>query len=298
MTLRNLPAAPAIARPGLYAPAEVSDQVLAAWSMPAAAGEAGAIEILGPIGPDYGGGAGVSGAGPDGGGVTARRVAAELRRAGNGPVAVSINSPGGDLFEGLAIHNLLRAHPREVRVRIVGLAASAASIIAMAGDRIEMAAGGFLMIHNSWGAVVGNRHDMRAAADVFAEFDGAMAEIYAARSGGTLAEMEALMDGASWIGAERAIGLGLADAAIAGDGAAGARRAALLALARPAVAHAGPMPAADARRRMEKALADTGLSRADRRQLMRDALAPPGPEEAPFDIGAAAGLIARLRTAR
>ncbi|MFO1071114.1 MAG: Clp protease ClpP [Geminicoccaceae bacterium] len=290
MTLRNLPAAPALTRPRLYQPAEVSDPVHAAWAIlpAAAAAEADGIAILEPIGPDpYG----------EGGGVTAAAVAAALRRHGNRPVVVTINSPGGDLFEGLAIHNLLRAHPAAVAVRIVGLAASAASIIAMAGDRIEMGSGAFLMIHNAWGMVVGNRHEMRDLAETFDAFDAAMAAIYAARSGLAEAEVAALMDATSWIGAERAVALGLADVALAGDAASAERRARLLAGARPAAASVEPMPALEARRRIDQALARSGMSRAERRQLQR-ALGEPGTPAAPaFDLAAAARLIERVRAA-
>lgn len=290
MTLRNLPAAPVLARPRLYTPADVSDPVHAAWAiLPAAAvAEADGIAVLEPIGADPW---------AEGGGVTARSVAAALRLHGGRPVTVTINSPGGDLFEGLAIHNLLRAHPGEVLVRIIGVAASAASIIAMAGDRIEMGAGSFLMIHNAWGLVIGNRHEMRAMAETFEEFDAAMASIYAARSGLPPAEVAALMDTDSWIGAERALELGLADAATEGDRVHAARRGQLLAKARRVVAHAGPMPMTEARRRLDQALGKAGVPRAERRQLLRDVAEPAAVEGASFDLGAAEQLLGRLRAA-
>jgi len=85
-----------------------------------------------------------------GDGVTARRIAGALRNMGEGPVTVNINSPGGDMFEGLAIYNLLREHPGEVTVKVLGLAASAASVIAMAGDTVQIARAGFYMVHNAW----------------------------------------------------------------------------------------------------------------------------------------------------
>src|SRR5690606_23214700 len=90
-----------------------------------------------------------------GGGFTAKRAAAALRSIGKNPVTVNVNSPGGDMFEGIAIYNLLREHPAEVTVNVMGLAASAASIIAMAGDKINVALGSFVMIHNAWGIVIG-----------------------------------------------------------------------------------------------------------------------------------------------
>lgn len=83
-------------------------------------------------------------------GVTAKRISAALRAIGEQDIVVNLNSPGGDMFEGLAIYNLLRAHSGKVTVNILGIAASAASIIAMAGDEIKMGRGAFLMIHNCW----------------------------------------------------------------------------------------------------------------------------------------------------
>lgn len=79
-------------------------------------------------------------------------------------VTVNINSPGGDMFEGLAIYNLLREYSGKVTVKVLGIAASAASIIAMAGDEIQIGRGAFLMIHNCWIVMIGNRHDLAKAA--------------------------------------------------------------------------------------------------------------------------------------
>ncbi|KLB48562.1 peptidase, partial [Xanthomonas euvesicatoria] len=104
-------------------------------------------------------------------GVTARRVAGALRAMGKGPVTVNVNSPGGDMFEGLAIYNLLREHDGEITVKVLGLAASAASIIAMAGDTVQIARAGFLMIHNAWVMAVGNRNDLIEVADTLKPFD-------------------------------------------------------------------------------------------------------------------------------
>src|SRR5690606_40681426 len=102
---------------------------------------------------------------------------------GSQDITVRINSPGGDMFEGIAIYNLLRAHPAKVTVEGLGWAASAASIIAMAGDEIRMGLGSFMMVHTAWGIVIGNRHDMRDAATLFDRFDAAIADIYQARTG-------------------------------------------------------------------------------------------------------------------
>lgn len=152
-----------------------------------------------------------------GDGVTAKRVAAALRQMGKGPVTVNVNSPGGDMFEGLAIYNLLREHDGEVTVKVLGLAASAASIIAMAGDTVQIARAGFLMIHNAWVLAAGNRHDLREYADTLEPFDRAMADIYAARTGEDAEAMAKLMDAETWIGGSDAIEQGFADELLPSD---------------------------------------------------------------------------------
>jgi len=147
----------------------------------------------------------------DGSGMTAKRMSAILRGIGaSRDITVNLNSPGGDFFEGVAIYNLLRQHQAKVTVNVMGLAASAASIIAMAGDDINMGEGSFLMIHNAWCMAIGNRHDMQAAAEQLAPFDNAMAEVYAARAGISVKAAAKLMDEESWIGATQAIEQGFA----------------------------------------------------------------------------------------
>lgn len=153
----------------------------------------------------------------DGAGMTAKRMAGILRSIGDKDISVNINSPGGDFFEGVAVYNLLRQHKAKVTVNVLGLAASAASVIAMAGDEINMGEGSFLMIHNAWCMAIGNRHDMQAAAEQLAPFDAAMAEVYAARSGKTAKYAAALMDAESWIGSELAIKDGFATGMMSND---------------------------------------------------------------------------------
>lgn len=135
----------------------------------------------------------------DGNGVTARRVSAALRAIGERDVVVNVNSPGGDFFEGVAIYNLLREHKAKVTVNVLGLAASAGSIIAMAGDEIRMGEGTHLMIHNAWAVVVGNRHDLADSAEVMATFDSSMASLYAARTGLAAATVSDMMDKETWL---------------------------------------------------------------------------------------------------
>ena len=151
-----------------------------------------------------------------GGGVTAKKVASQLRAIA-GPVEVQINSPGGDMFEGIAIYNVLREHPHDVTVKVMGMAASAASIIAMAGDTVEIGAASFLMIHNCWVLAMGNRHDMRETAEFLEPFDAAMVDVYAARSGQSAEDIAKWMDAETFMSGSQAIERGFADALLAAD---------------------------------------------------------------------------------
>jgi len=176
------------------------------WNPEIKAATDSGISIYGRIGEDW-----------EGQGVTAKRISAALRAIGDNDVVVSVNSPGGDFFEGVAIYNLLREHKKKVTVKVVGLAASAASVIAMAADELQIAKSGFLMIHNSWAVVMGNRHDLKESAAVLEKFDSSMAEVYADRSGMDKDEAEKMMDAETWLSAEDAIEMGLADAVLAAD---------------------------------------------------------------------------------
>lgn len=168
-------------------------------SIRAAADEGPTISIYDRIGESY-----------DGEGVTAKRISAALRSIGARDVTVNVNSPGGDFFQGVAIYNLLREHKAKVTVKVMGIAASAASIIAMAGDEVLMGDGAFLMIHNAWAMAIGNRHDMMAASEQLAPFDAAMAQVYAARSGQSVVDAAAMMDKETWLGAAQAVEDGFA----------------------------------------------------------------------------------------
>lgn len=187
-------------------------------------------------------------------GVTAKRIGAALRSIGSRDVTVLINSPGGDFFEGLAIYNLLREHPHKVTVKVVGLAASAASVIAMAGDEIQVAKSGFLMIHNAWSLVIGNRHDLRSAADVMDQFDASMAELYSAAAGIDIEEAARLMDAETWMNGQAAVDAGFATALLDADEIVAEQEQTNSALA--------------AKRKVDALLAKQGMPRSERRSLL------------------------------
>lgn len=208
MSLRNLPEISALHLPEVCA-FTPDERAYDDWNAAIYAEQDGenTISILDVIGEDYW----------SGGGVTSKRVAAALRSIGDGDVFVDINSPGGDFFEGVAIYNLLRAHRRKVTVRVLGMAASAASVIAMAGDEVQIGKAGFLMVHNAWVVAVGNRHDLFSAAKTMEPFDAAMAAVYADRAGVEKKEAARWMDEETWFDGEAAVDAGLATGLLAAD---------------------------------------------------------------------------------
>lgn len=144
-------------------------------------------------------------------GVTAGDFAAALKQVGAGPVNVRINSPGGDVFDGLAIHNLMRAHAGGVTTTVDGLAASAASIIALAGSSVTMADNSMMMIHRASCLAMGNSAELTALVGTLDKIDGQLASIYAAKTGKPDADMAALMAAETWFTAAEAKDQGLAD---------------------------------------------------------------------------------------
>ncbi len=144
-------------------------------------------------------------------GTSAKSLAGELKALDVDEIELHLNSPGGDAWDGIAIYNTLRDHRATVAVIVDGVAASAASVIAMAGDSVRMNRGSQLMIHDAWGLVIGNAGDMVDAAAMFDKISDGMAEIYAARAGGTVADWRKAMAAESWYTAAEAVEAGLAD---------------------------------------------------------------------------------------
>jgi ATP-dependent Clp endopeptidase proteolytic subunit ClpP len=142
--------------------------------------------------------------------VTAEGVLAALNEADGADITVRINSPGGSAFDGFAIYNMLSRYEGKVSVVVEAVAASAASIIAMAGDEVVMAPASFMMIHNSMGMTVGNTSDHEATIEVLRRIDQTMANVYADRTGKPVGEIKAMMQAESWLTAEEAVAAGLA----------------------------------------------------------------------------------------
>jgi ATP-dependent protease ClpP protease subunit len=147
----------------------------------------------------------------DGTGLTAKSIKQAIDAAGvYSKISVRINSPGGDAFEGLAIHNLLRAQKKPIEVCVDGIAASSASIIAMAGDKITMGHSAMMMIHSAWSMCVGNADDMRKMADTLDKVSASIGQTYADKTGKSMDEVKALMDAETWLSADDCVANGLA----------------------------------------------------------------------------------------
>lgn len=148
----------------------------------------------------------------EGGGVTAKRIAGALRACAGKPITVEINSPGGNYFEGVGIYNLLRRHDAAVDVEILGIAASAASVIAMAGDTISVAHNSEIMIHEARGLFFGTKSEMADAMEVLTHIDRSMVETYAQRSGRPADDFDKMIAGKDvYFRGQEAIDAGLAD---------------------------------------------------------------------------------------
>ncbi|WP_158088817.1 head maturation protease, ClpP-related [Thermoactinospora rubra] len=144
-------------------------------------------------------------------GIYADEFVEQLNQVTASKITLRVNSPGGAVFQGLAIANALRAHPATVTVRIEGLAASIASVIAIAGDRVVAAPNSMVMIHDASGGCVGPASEMAKMAEILDKISDNIADAYAAKAGGTRAEWRQRMLEETWYTAEEAVEAGLAD---------------------------------------------------------------------------------------
>lgn len=158
------------------------------------------VLIYDPIGADW-----------YGNGVTAKKFRDDLAAMGDvSEIIVRINSPGGEVFDGLSIYNTLKEHPASVTVHVDGLAASIASVIAMAGDRIVMGEGAMFMVHSPWTVAMGNADNMRETADMLDKVEVGLVDAYVSRTGKTRAVVQKWMEGETWFTRDEAIDAGLA----------------------------------------------------------------------------------------
>lgn len=152
-------------------------------------------------------------------GVSAGEVAGALAAlpTNTTDLTVRINSPGGEVFEAVAIMNLLRDHAARITAKVDGIAASAASFLAVSADETIMGGNTELMIHDAWGLAIGNAADMRQYADMLDRVSNDIASVYDAKAGGGRDSWREYMLAESWFTAEEAVALGLADSVNTGD---------------------------------------------------------------------------------
>ena len=131
--------------------------------------------------------------------------------SGSGPITVWINSPGGDCVVAAQIYNMLMDYPADVTVRIDGIAASAASVIAMAGTKVQMSPVSVMMIHNPLTVAMGDSNEMRRAIQLLDEVKESIINAYEIKTGLSRAKLSHLMDGETWMNAKKALELGFCD---------------------------------------------------------------------------------------
>lgn len=145
-------------------------------------------------------------------GITAKQFTEDLKALGDvSHINLRIHSPGGDVFEGIAIYNLLRNHPADITVYIDGVAASMASVVAMAGDRVVMPENAMMMIHKPWGISGGNAGDMRDYADLLDKVETVLIPAYARKTGKSAQEIATMLEDETWMDGKECLKHGFAD---------------------------------------------------------------------------------------
>jgi ATP-dependent Clp endopeptidase proteolytic subunit ClpP len=137
-------------------------------------------------------------------GIEAEQFIREINEISAGTINLRINSPGGDVFDGTAIFNALERHPSRIVTHIDGIAASMASVVALAGDEVRMAENAFFMIHNPWGLCIGNAADMRKEAEILEKICDSMIGTYSRKSGQDKKQIRSWLDDETWFNAEEA----------------------------------------------------------------------------------------------
>lgn len=144
-------------------------------------------------------------------GASAKAMIDALAGAQGKPIALHINSPGGDVFEARAMVSALRSHGGPVTTYIDGLAASAATYLALAGDQVHITDGGMFMVHNSWTLAWGNKTELRSTADLLEKIDGTIASDYMRKTGASAEQVTGWMDAETWFTAQEAKDAGFID---------------------------------------------------------------------------------------
>ena len=144
-------------------------------------------------------------------GVTAQDFIGEIKELKNTPINLRINSLGGDVFNGMAIYNVIKKREAKTTVYIEGIAASIATIIALGADEVVMSENSLFMIHNAWGGTMGDAKDMRKSAETLEKISTELTEIYMKKTGLSYDVVSNMMDEKTWLNSEEAYELGFVD---------------------------------------------------------------------------------------
>ena len=150
--------------------------------------------------------------------VEAKQFIKDLNAINAKQITVRINSPGGDVFDGVAVYNALKNHPAKITTRIEGLAASIASVIALAGDEVHAYSNTMYMIHDPWVMAAGNQDDLRSIADVLEKIGNQLADVYTGKTGLSPDTIKEMMKTETWMTAQEGKELGFVDKVIDGEG--------------------------------------------------------------------------------
>ena len=144
-------------------------------------------------------------------GVTAKQFISDIKNLKGKPINLRINSLGGDVFDGMAMYNVIKRREAKTTVFIEGIAASIATIIALGADKIVMAENSLFMIHNAWGGTMGDAKDMRKTAETLEKISAELTDIYSKKTGLSNKVIKGMMDEETWLNAEEAYDLGFVD---------------------------------------------------------------------------------------
>tara|TARA_R110002020_G_scaffold103458_4_gene242262 strand:+ start:687 stop:1721 length:1035 start_codon:yes stop_codon:yes gene_type:complete len=144
-------------------------------------------------------------------GVTAQEFISDIKDLKKTPINLRINSLGGDVFDGMAMYNVIKRREAKTTVYIEGIAASIATIIALGADEVVMAENSLFMIHNAWGGTMGEAKDMRKTAETLDKISGELTDIYRKKTGLSTEVLSNMMDEETWLNAEEAYELGFID---------------------------------------------------------------------------------------
>ena len=207
-------------------------------------------------------------------GVTAEQFKRELDSISAKTIHLRINSPGGSVFEALAMYNALKEHEARVVSHVDGLAASAATVVALGADEVRMAANAFFMIHEPWVMTIGNSEQIRKDADLLDKITGSIIGMYRQKTQASDEEVRAWMEAETWFTAEEAKAAGFVDSIDNGEEEDLAAEAAALfdlsiySKVPDALSARGSEPTEPTTRDLEKALRDAGLSRSEAARMV------------------------------